>query len=148
MLANLSGVFSEFLLHPFRNSMVGFFCSATSILTTSFITYFPQATQKYLKAFKPFSSQCSLLITLKTSEMFSGESKGNTGGEKGLELQETESIANIIKLRSNLYISIILYLIALKYFPYFNSLLLCFMEPFKSHPYHFTLSSVEESNIF
>ena len=112
MLANLSGVFSEFLLHPFRNSMVGFFCSATSILTTSFITYFPQATQKYLKALKPFSSQCSLLITLKTSEMFSGESKGNTGGEKGLELQETESIANIIKLRSNLYISIILYLIA------------------------------------
>ena len=37
---------------------------------------------------------------------------GGGGGGGGLELQETESIANIIKLRSNLYISIILYLIA------------------------------------
>ena len=44
-------------------------------------------------------------------DVFRGIKREPWGGG-GLELQETESIANIIKLRSNLYISIILYLIA------------------------------------
>ena len=85
------------------------------------------------------------------SDVFRGI-KRKHWGEKGLELQEAESIANITKLRLNLYISIILYLIALKYFPYFNSLLLCLIEPFKKPPVplHFPRSKkvIFSENIF